>query len=55
MTGFVSKDWRKRGRSRFTPRSQLVRDIRGAATVSRRKGVKVTLASLKFHRTSEPS
>jgi hypothetical protein len=42
-----SKDWRKRGRARWTRKSQLVRDIRGAATVSKRKGLKVSLPVLK--------
>lgn len=41
-----SNDWRKRGRSRFTRLSMLKRDIRSAATRSKKKGVVVTLATL---------
>jgi hypothetical protein len=49
MIGFVKKHWSKDGRARMTPKSQLVRDIRGAATVSKRKGLKVSLSVLKWH------
>jgi hypothetical protein len=42
-----SNNWGKRGRSRFTRRSLLIRDIRAAQTRSRKRGVKVSLAPIK--------
>jgi hypothetical protein len=47
MSVTTDSHWSKRGRSRWTEKSRLIRDIRGAATVSKRKGVKVTLATMR--------